>query len=166
MGMDEEDVQRINVRRSHLYQDALRAFSRTTFNAAKVPKVNFIGEQSIDDGGPRREFFLLLSKEIFTKSGLFCGWPNNVVPIHDARAVASNKFFTIGKMISSSLIHGAQPPVCFSHAVAEYLVYDEVKCRASVDDIPDHSVKHTLTKVNLDTDSTCINLHRNVSVRS
>ena len=98
----------------------------------------------MDDGGPRREFYLLLSKELFTQSGLFCGWPNNVVPIHDAEAVASNKFFMIGKMISTSLIHGAQPLLCFSHGVAEYLVYDEIKCPASLEDIPDYSVNQRL----------------------
>ena len=70
----------------------------------------FIGEQSVDDGGPKREFYQLLMKEVFTMSGLFTGWPENVVPIHDIKAVASNKYYIIGKMITACLVHGGQPP--------------------------------------------------------
>ena len=77
--LDEEDIQRISVRRSHLFQDALRAFSKPTFNVGKMLKVCFIGEPAaIDDGGPRREFFSLLTREIFRTSGLFSGWPNTL----------------------------------------------------------------------------------------
>lgn len=141
------DFQRINVRRSHLYQDAVRAFSRPTFNVSKLLKVVFVGEPSVDDGGPRREFYQLLMKEVFTLSGLFTGWPENVVPVHNVTAVASNKFYVIGKMITACLVHGGQPPVCFSRAVAEYLVYNEIKCEASLDDIPDHVIRQKLTKV-------------------
>ena len=43
----------------------------------------FIGKTSVDDDGPRREFFQLLMKEAFTTSGLFVGWPNNVILIHN-----------------------------------------------------------------------------------
>ena len=58
---NEEDRQRVNVRRSALYVDALRAFSKPTFNVNKLLKVCFIGEPvTVDGGGPRREFLSLL----------------------------------------------------------------------------------------------------------
>ena len=55
-GDDEEDFQHVNVRRSHFLQDALRAFSKPQFNCSKMLKITFIGEASIDDGGPCHEF--------------------------------------------------------------------------------------------------------------
>ena len=146
-GDDEEDRQRIHVRRSHLIFDTMRAFSKATFNVAKTLKVNFIGESSVDEGGPRREFFQLALKEAFTTSGLFCGWPENVVPIHNVEAVANNNFYTIGKLIATCLVQGGQPPVCFAGAVADYLVYNEIKCQPCLDDIPDYTVQQNLKKV-------------------
>lgn len=148
-GSHEEDQQRLSLRRSHLFVDAIRAFSRPSFNVSKMLKVYFIGEHSVDDGGPRREFFRLLMKEAFTSSGLFSGWPSNVVPIHNVEAVVANKYYLIGKMITTSLIQGGQPPVCFSTAVANYLVYDEVStsCEPAIDDIPNCALQQSLRKV-------------------
>ncbi len=77
-----EDFQRVNIRRRNLFGDA---FAKPHFNVSKMLKIRFIGEESVieesvDDGGPCREFFRLLMKESFTTSGLFVGWPSNVVP--------------------------------------------------------------------------------------
>ena len=122
-----EDFQRVSVRRSHLYQDALRAFSKPTFNVGKMLKVCFVGEPAaIDDGGPRREFFSLLTGEIFRTSGLFSGWPEHVVPLHDVHAVANNKFYVVGKMLATCLVQGGEPPVCFAKAIADYIVFDNI----------------------------------------
>ena len=74
-GSDEEDVQRITIRQSNLLADAFRAFSKRKTNVSKRLKVMFVGEASDDEGGPRCEFFELVLKEIFIKSGLFIGWP-------------------------------------------------------------------------------------------
>ena len=79
---DGDCYQRLHVRRSHLVADTLRAFSKPTFDVSKSLKVVFVGEPSVDEGGPRREFFQLALKEIFAHSGLFSGWPTNVLPLH------------------------------------------------------------------------------------
>lgn len=145
--IDREGYQRVHVRRSHLFTDALKAFSRSSFTVSKMLKVVFIGDASVDEGGPRREFFQLLMKESFSLSGLFAGWPSNVVPIHNVEAVTSNKYFIVGKMIATCLIQGGQPPVCFAPAIAEYLVFNEVRSKPALDDIYDYSVRQKLEKV-------------------
>jgi hypothetical protein len=71
----DEDVQRITVRRSNLLTDSFRIFSRSKTDLTKRLKVVFLGEASVDEGGPRREFFQLLLKEIFVDSGLLAVWP-------------------------------------------------------------------------------------------
>ena len=87
------------------------------------------------------EFVHLLIKDAFSISGLFVGWPSNVIPIHIVQAVAGNKYYIVGKMISTILVQGGQPSVCFSSAITNYLVYDEVRSNAC---FLDHSVRQTL----------------------
>ena len=145
---DEEDFQRISVRRSHLYLDALRTFSKPTFNVGKMLKVCFIGEPAaIDDGGPRREFFSLLTREIFRTSGLFSGWPEHAVPVHDVHAIANNRFYVVGKMLATCLVQGGELPVCLAKAVADYIVFDSIRSPPCIDDIPDFEIKQLLLKV-------------------
>lgn len=147
-GINEEDRQRIHVRRSNLITDTIRAFSKPTFNVSKLLKVVFVGEPSVDEGGPRREFFQLIMKESFMASGLFVGWPQNIIPVHNVEALADNKYYVIGKLITTSLVQGGQPPVCFSAAVAEFLVYDEITSNPCLEDISDYDVREKLKKVN------------------
>ncbi len=144
-GSNEEDFKRKSIRRSHLFRDALHAFSLPSFNVSNMLKVVFIGEQSVDDGGPRREFLQLLQKGAFTRYELFSGWPLNVAPIHNVVAVAANSYYMSSEKIS--LIKGGQPPVCFSVFVAENMVCDEVKSKPNLDDIPQYTVRQTLVKV-------------------
>ncbi len=92
-------------------------------------------------------FFRLVLKESFHSSGLFVGWPSNVLPIHDIGAVAANKFYIIGKIMATCLIQGGQSPLCICHAVAEYLVFDEIKFEPILEDIPDVDVRQGLLQV-------------------
>ncbi len=84
---NDEDVQHLRVRRSHIFSDALRQFSKDSFNCSKLLRVRFIGEAAVDDGGPRRELFHLVIQEMF-KSSYFSGFPYHVVPVHNVEALA------------------------------------------------------------------------------
>ena len=48
---------RINVRRSHIWNDFKDARNKKRVKPNNMIKVVFIGEPAVDDGGPRREFF-------------------------------------------------------------------------------------------------------------
>ena len=78
---------------------------------------------------------------------LFTGWPDHVVPVHNINAVAENKYYLIVKVIATSLVQGGEPPVCFSDAVADFIVYDSVRSKPSIDDIPDIDVHEAMRKV-------------------
>ena len=56
MSSPESLFQRITIRRSHLFLEAVHAFSKMNFDVSKLSKVVFVGESSVDSGGPRREF--------------------------------------------------------------------------------------------------------------
>lgn len=84
-----EDVYfRVKVRRDHIVQDSLYCIQSNTSNLMKSLKVQFINEPGIDAGGLKKEWFLLLTKEIFgPQTGMLveveesnCLW-FNMVPI-------------------------------------------------------------------------------------
>ena len=100
---DNEDVLRIHVRRASVFSDALRQFSKPTLDVSKMLQVRFVGEEAVDEGGPRRKFFNLLMHDIF-KSELFAGFPDHVVPLHNVETVAKNVYFIIGKMIATCIV--------------------------------------------------------------
>ncbi len=55
----------IEVRREHLMEDALNILSRPGMNFKKELRVKFTGEQGVDSGGLRKEFFQLIVKQVF-----------------------------------------------------------------------------------------------------
>jgi hypothetical protein len=54
----------INVVRDNVLEGALRGFGRRSFDPRKPLSVKFCGEDGIDEGGPSREFFRLLLKQV------------------------------------------------------------------------------------------------------
>ena len=62
----------INIRRKNLIEDALNELSKTEIKLQNPIKVRFIGEQGVDEGGVRKEFFLLFIRQIFDPNyGMF-----------------------------------------------------------------------------------------------
>ena len=109
-------------------------------------KVEFFRDPAVDDGGPRREFFHLLLHDIF-KSSLFAGFPSNVVPVHNIKAVSDNTYYVVGKMIATCIIQRGEVPACFAKAVTDYLVYDKVASPVCLNDIHDYEIRRCLDKV-------------------
>jgi len=68
-----KDVKRITVRRSHVFKDTVVALSKFEDNSNL--RVMFVGEPCIDQGGPRREYFMLLLKEICNNNIILKGPP-------------------------------------------------------------------------------------------
>ena len=55
----------INIRRKNLIEDTLNELSKPGIKLQNPIKVKFIGEQGVDEGGVRKEFFLLFIRQIF-----------------------------------------------------------------------------------------------------
>ena len=116
--VDDEVIQRIHIRRSRLFSNALRQFSRGSSDVSKMLQVRFVGEEAVDEGGPHREFFHLLMTEIF-KLSLFSGFPSHVIPRHNMQAVADNTFYYVGNMISTCIVQSGEVPSCFLKACTD-----------------------------------------------
>ena len=62
----------INIRRKNLIEDALNELSKKNVKLQNPIKVRFLGEQGVDEGGVRKEFFLLFIRQIFDPNyGMF-----------------------------------------------------------------------------------------------
>ena len=62
----------INIRRKNLIEDALNELSKKDIKSQNPIKVRFLGEQGVDEGGVRKEFFLLFIRQIFDPNyGMF-----------------------------------------------------------------------------------------------
>jgi hypothetical protein len=63
--MHESPTLNIQVRRHNILDDSLRALSTQSRNFKKQMRVKFVGEEGVDQGGVKKEFFHLLMKELF-----------------------------------------------------------------------------------------------------
>ncbi|ODQ82013.1 hypothetical protein BABINDRAFT_160227, partial [Babjeviella inositovora NRRL Y-12698] len=63
---------RVRVRRTHIVPDSLRCIQDNRANFKKGLRIEFVGEPGIDVGGLRKEWFLLLSRDLFNAdNGMF-----------------------------------------------------------------------------------------------
>ena len=79
----------ITIRRSNVFDDALKAFNTpgSAIHLEEKPlKVVFSGEPAIDYGGPMREFFTLLLRSIASNGSLLDGYENRRVLRHNTTA--------------------------------------------------------------------------------
>ena len=86
-------VHQITIRRSHVFEDALRVFHDSNQWEEKSMKVVFSGESAIDYGGPTREFFTILLKSIATNASILDGADNRRVLRHNTTAFQVSAYF-------------------------------------------------------------------------
>jgi len=114
---------KINVRRSHAFQDFEKFFSRK-WNAHKIEKkivVTFFEELAIDTGGPAREFFSLCLDHVkntyFIEDGLTGGYE----PILCYEDLTKNTYTLIGQLFALSIRQSGPAPSFLSPWVASYM---------------------------------------------
>lgn len=115
--------------RDCLLTDSICAFKTATFDFDKKCRITFENEAGIDGGGPGREYFTLLLKELVSPTGsirLFEGQENRLVPMHNTDALRGGLFKVAGRMIASSIINGSTGFPCLAPPVYVYLVTGSV----------------------------------------
>ena len=142
------NTSRITVRRSSIWDDALRAVKRT-FDEKKHVRITFIGESAVDGGGPRREFFMLLMNAIRENNSHLDGHSSTRILRHNITALQEELYLCMGKMIALSIIHGGPGPSYFAECVVDYLFSGLKAVTARVTDIPDAIIQQHLQKVEL-----------------
>lgn len=119
---------------------------RNYFNPSKYLRVTFVNEPAVDNGGPLREFFNLLLKNIASNNSLLCGPSESRCIMHNMAELDKKTYYHIGVMIALSIIYGGPAPMFFASSIADYIVFG-VTSTPSFLDIPDTSIKEKLLKV-------------------
>ncbi|KAF4109731.1 uncharacterized protein LOC131545879 [Onychostoma macrolepis] len=94
------------VSRNKVLQRAKDSVSNSNFPWTKIPLVTFVGEEALDCGGPRREFFRILMMEVQSSLGIFEGQPGHLFFTYDQMALEEHKYELAGKLIAWSVAHG------------------------------------------------------------
>ncbi len=142
------DRQHINIRRKHVWSDMRRAMKRLSFNPTIGLEINFVGEDAQDAGGPLREFFRLLWREIAADSSLFTGPENRRLLTHNSIALQNEHYALVGRCVGLSLLNGGGGPHFLSESVVSYILGESLGT-LSVEEVPDFEIKEKIIKVDL-----------------
>ncbi len=95
----------LSVRRDHLVEDSLREISLQENDLKKSLRIQFIGEEGVDAGGLRKEWFLLLCRELFDrKFGLFDSDEESNYSWFSPNAMdTSGQFFLVGVVLGLAI---------------------------------------------------------------
>jgi hypothetical protein len=95
---------RLTISRASVFEDSVALFKQRDFGFTVPIKITFEGEPAIDGGGPVREFFTILMRELLSPSltvRLFEGKYPSFIPIHNTDALRSNLVKVAGKKVDS-----------------------------------------------------------------
>ena len=129
----------ITVSRKSVFASTQRAIERKRFTFFKPVVVAFAGEEAVDDGGPTREFFRLLMREISEFSIFHGSWFS-----HDLGLLASNRYELAGKLVAWSILHGGSGPRCLTSVGYDLQQSVQVILANSVDVVNDMEMKNML----------------------
>ncbi|RKL25168.1 putative E3 ubiquitin-protein ligase mug30 [Fusarium proliferatum] len=119
----------LNVRRDCLVDDSLKAVSEVIGSGSedikKGLRITFSGEEGVDAGGLRKEWFLLLAREVFNPDhGLFLYDEDSQFCYFNPNAFeTSDQFFLVGVVMglaiyNSTILDVALPPFAFRKLIA------------------------------------------------
>jgi len=114
----------VKVRRSHLINDTLLQMSLRKEDLKKPLKVQFIGEEGIDEGGVQKEFFQLIMSQIFDVNyGMFT-YDEDLRVYWFNRSSFENEreFELIGILLGVAIYNGVILDVRFPHVVYKKLM--------------------------------------------
>ena len=138
---DFKDQVTITIQRKNIMSSTIRAVSRPSFTFFRRLLVNFSGEDAVDGGGPKREFFRLLMRSV-KEIGLERHWFS-----HDISLLKDNKYALAGKLIAWSMLQGGPGPRCLSDEGYNILCEKPYSCDAAIKDVSDEQLKLILHNI-------------------
>lgn len=143
---DPESRQEITIRRGHVWHDTKRIMWRQSFNSQIGLDVNFLHEDGQDAGGPLREYFRLLWKDIAADGTVFAGPEGRRHLTHNSTSLRNKTYLLIGRCIGLSLLNGGGGPHFFSPAIVHYLL-DEPFGNLPAEEVADFEIRQEIMKV-------------------
>ena len=144
---DNVNVTLICVRRNHLWSDSVSQFSKPSFDPTKSIRVIFHGEEGVDGGGPRKEYFRLLCRAIRDESGLFLSKDRIVNFTTGVVHFIQKRFHLAGVMIATSILHGGPAFPFFPKVIFDYMTCGKVSMACAVSDVANPDVEAIIKEV-------------------
>ena len=142
LSSDFQDQVTITIQRKNIMSSTIRAVSRPSFTFLRRLLVNFSGEDAVDGGGPKREFFRLLMRSVKEMGILEGHWFS-----HDISLLKDNKYALAGKLIAWSLLQGGPGPICLSDEGHNLLCEKPYSSDAAIKDVSDEQPKLILHNI-------------------
>jgi len=96
------------VRREHVLEDTLNQISKTNINFKQQMKVKFEGEQGVDEGGVKKEFFQLITRQLLTPDyGMFTTKADDRVLWFNMTSIEAPLNFELAGMLLGLSIYNA-----------------------------------------------------------
>ena len=130
-----------------MWEDSLRFFKRNSEPIEKQLMVNFIGEQASDDGGPRREYLMLLINCIANETGLLDGSDGHKIFTLNPLLLQTNTYYEAGRMVAVSIQQGGPGLRCLSPYTFYAIANRPDLCKPTIEDIPDLEFREKVNKV-------------------
>jgi len=125
---------KIQVRRDNLLEGTLNQLSKTNINFKKPMKVKFQGEQGVDEGGVKKEFFQLITRQLFTPDyGMFTTKENDRFLWFNMNSIEAPLNFELAGMILGLAIYNSVnldvkfPVVIYKKLLDEPLILKDVE---------------------------------------
>ena len=144
---DIDDRQVVRVRRSHLWEDSLRAFRKESMDTSKLLNVHFIGEEAADEGGPRREYLQLLLNSIVNKAGILEGSEKRRIFTLNPLLLTSQVYYQAGRMTALAIQQEGPGLKCLSPVIYYMMLGIPDHAEITPDDVPDLEMRARIKKV-------------------
>ncbi|EGG12524.1 uncharacterized protein MELLADRAFT_46507 [Melampsora larici-populina 98AG31] len=118
-------VLQLNIRRNHLVEDSLRQIERSRGELKKLLKICFVGEDGLDGGGLKKEWFLLLIRQLVgPEYGMFIHDPDSNQLWFNPASQELGEFRLIGTVIGLAIYNRATldislPLVCYKKLLGQ-----------------------------------------------
>ncbi|XP_033114285.1 probable E3 ubiquitin-protein ligase HERC4 isoform X2 [Anneissia japonica] len=101
-----EEIIDVVIRRKKIWNCTISTIrTQKDFNFLKVPHVHFSGEEAVDLGGPKREYFWLITQKLH-QVGVFEGHGDRLLFTHDIDLLQKEFYRHAGQVIAWSVLHG------------------------------------------------------------
>ncbi|KAI9281585.1 hypothetical protein BY458DRAFT_499033 [Sporodiniella umbellata] len=124
----------LRVSRENLIEDSLRQLAQNELDLKKSLRIEFIGEEGVDAGGLRKEWFLLLVRSLFDPQyGMFTyDEDSNLCWFNPASFENEDQFFLVGVVLglaiyNSTILDVHLPTACYKKLLNVPVVLDDLK---------------------------------------
>ena len=142
----------LEVSRDNLFSQVV-SFYKTASNSqlSRPLRVQFEGEDGIDAGGVRREFFQQFFMSVSApEKGLFEGHPRQLWPVHNVMAVRTRVFRLLGTVLAHSITQCGMGMPCLAPGLFRFLLNEneeDAVVEMSLQGMPESDTKFMLIEV-------------------